>query len=142
MKFWDSSAIVPLILPELTSDALLDVYEDDRAMSAWWSSRVECASAVERRGRFQSNPPIGVRAEAHRRLGALAASWQEIQPLTEVRDRALTLLAKHDLRAGDALQLSAAIAAVNWNGAMDFVCLDDRLNDAARSEGFRIVRPR
>lgn len=86
--------------------------------------------------------PIGVRAEAHRRLGALAASWQEVQPLTEVRDRAQTLLAKHDLRAGDALQLSAAIAAVNWNGAMDFVCLDDRLNDAARSEGFRIVRPR
>ncbi|MFN8617889.1 MAG: hypothetical protein U0837_12380 [Dehalococcoidia bacterium] len=29
MRFWDSSAIVPLILPELTSDALLDVYEDE-----------------------------------------------------------------------------------------------------------------
>ena len=103
---------------------------------------MECVSAIERRGRFQSHPPIEIRTEAHRRLLALAASWLEVQPLDEVREWALVLLSKYDLRAADALQLSAAVTAVNRRGAMDFVCLDDRLIAAAHAEDFRTVHPR
>ena len=111
-------------------------------MSAWWATRVECVSAIERRGRFQSHPLIEQRVEAHRRLQALTESWQEVQPVVEVRERALRLLAIHDLRAADALQLSAAVTATNRHGAIDFVSLDDRLIEAARAEGFRVLRPR
>lgn len=64
-----------------------------------------------------------------------------MQPIPEVRDRALALLSKHDLRAADALQLSAAVTVASRQGAMDFVCLDERLCDAARSEGFRTLPP-
>lgn len=44
---------------------------------------------------------------------------------------------RHDLRAADALQLAAAFfAAEGRPPALEFVCLDDRLADAARREGF------
>jgi predicted nucleic acid-binding protein len=143
MKFWDASAVVPLLLPEFTSDALFAVYEGDEAIEVWWGTRVECASAIERRGRFQANPPVETRREAYRRLADLAASWEEVQPGDTVRSLASRLLASYDLRAADALQLAAALtAAEGRNPAFEFVCLDDRLNEAARGEGFRVIRPR
>jgi hypothetical protein len=44
------------------------------------------------------------------------------------------------LRAADALQLAGAvIAAEHEPRSMDFVCLDDRLAEAASREGFRLV---
>jgi predicted nucleic acid-binding protein len=105
VKFWDASAVVPLLLPEHTSDALLTLYEEDPAIAAWWGTRVECASAIERRGRFQANPPVETRQEAYSRLAELASSWEEVQPEEDIRARATRLLAMYDLRAADALQL-------------------------------------
>jgi hypothetical protein len=50
------------------------------------------------------------------------------------------LLRVHDLRAADALQLAAAIAAAEGQPAsLELVCLDDRLIRAAEREGFPIV---
>jgi hypothetical protein len=46
----------------------------------------------------------------------------------------------HELRAGDALQLAAAIVASDHQtSAMEFVTLDRRLADAADKEGFRVI---
>jgi hypothetical protein len=46
----------------------------------------------------------------------------------------------HPLRAGDALQLAAALVACGERPeALPFVCLDDRLRDAARREGFAVL---
>jgi hypothetical protein len=51
------------------------------------------------------------------------------------------LLRVHPLRAADSLQLAAAIVAAEGDPAtLEFVGLDDRLNDAAAREGFRVVR--
>ena len=45
----------------------------------------------------------------------------------------------HGLRAGDALQLAAALAFANHQpGSLDFVCLDQRLAEAAAREGFAV----
>jgi uncharacterized protein len=57
-----------------------------------------------------------------------------------VRARAERLLAVHGLRAGDALQLAAALL---WSrgetGAHTVVALDDRLRGAALREGFVVL---
>jgi hypothetical protein len=56
-----------------------------------------------------------------------------------VRQTAERLLQAHQLRAGDAFQLAAAIDAATGGAQLPtFVCLDDRLSDAARAEGFAI----
>jgi prevent-host-death family protein len=58
----------------------------------------------------------------------------------EVRTLASRLLLNHPLRAADALQLAAALV---WAGkaptGQRFVCLEQRLRDAARKEGFVVV---
>jgi hypothetical protein len=63
-----------------------------------------------------------------------------VEPTLALRDRAGRLLATHPLRAGDALQLAAALV---WcreaPHETPFVCLDARLRDAARAEGFAIL---
>jgi hypothetical protein len=50
------------------------------------------------------------------------------------------LLRVHPLRAADALQLAAALAAAKGDpSSLDVVCLDQRLSEAARREGFRVL---
>ena len=79
-------------------------------------------------------------------LGSLAdaaEAWHEVQPVPVVRQTAMRLLLVHDLRAGDALQLAAALTAAEGQPvALEFVTLDDRLGRAALREGFPVVQPR
>ncbi len=70
----------------------------------------------------------------------LAASWSEVQPVPLVRERAVRLLALHDLRAAAALQLAAALVwAEEQPAGRVFVCLDARLREAAWREGFTVL---
>ena len=74
------------------------------------------------------------------RLRAISEQWNEVAPGEAVRAIAQRLLRVHPLRAVDALQLAAAIVAAGRDPAsLEFVCLDDRLADAATREGFRVV---
>jgi len=64
----------------------------------------------------------------------------EISPSAAVRDRARRLLRVHSLRAGDALQLAAALVAAEGRpGTLPFVSLDDRQRRAADREGLDVV---
>src|SRR5438477_312306 len=70
----------------------------------------------------------------------LAADWTEIQPSHRVRDAAARALTLHSLSAADALQLAAGLLWADGHPAHhDFVCLDQRLQDAARAEGFQLL---
>jgi hypothetical protein len=61
--------------------------------------------------------------------------------VSEIKMTARRLLRVHPLRAADALQLAAAfVASERRPPTLEFVCLADRLNDAARREGFVIKR--
>ena len=109
VRFWDTAAVFPLLVPENSSGVVLGLVTDDPEMVIWWATRVECVSALARLQRE------GVEAST---IGAgrltledFAASWQQILPTDVIRQRAETLLWRHALRAADALQLSAAIAA-------------------------------
>ena len=38
MRFWDSSAIVPLLVLEAMSPRMYELYETDSFMFAWWGT--------------------------------------------------------------------------------------------------------
>lgn len=138
MKFWDSSAIVPLLVSESSTALVRAEYRADPVICAWWGTLVECTSAVERAGRDGAAPPAAVE-EARRSLDGLAVRWQEVEPGREVRETAVRLLREHDLRAADALQLAAAIVVAEGRPeALGFVSLDRRLVVAAAREGFPV----
>lgn len=141
MIFWDSSAIVPLIVAEPASPALVDLLQADTDMLVWWGTPVECSSAICRRER-DADLTQNQTAQAHQRLRALSESWNEVTPTNAVRAAAIRALRLHPLRAADALQLAAAIVASDHEPpSLQFLTLDDRLRIAAHREGFRIVRP-
>lgn len=136
MRFWDSSAIVPLIVAEASTDGVLAIAAEDRAMCVWWGTEIECVSALarlEREGALAESPMLA----ALGRLDLLAEAWGEVQPVAAVRGMARRLLRVHPLRAADALQLAAAVvAAEGIPASLDLVTLDERLAAAARREGF------
>lgn len=139
MKFWDASAIVPLLIAERGSPSLRAMAADDPLMVVWWATQIECSSALARLEREGLLEGRNVTA-GHKRLQQLAANWQEIDPSDELRETAARLLRVHPLRAGDALQLAAAfVAASGRPPSLDFVVLDERLATAAQKEGFSIV---
>jgi predicted nucleic acid-binding protein len=141
MRFWDSSALVPLLVEEVTTDAVLELYPADSGVFAWWASEIECASAIARLERDGALAPAAA-TEAFHRLRALAASWNLVEPGEAVREGALRLLRVHPLTAADSQQLAAAIvAAENRPSSLELVTLDERLATAAEREGFRLLRP-
>ena len=141
MRFWDSSAIVPLLVAEPTTRATQRDHRDDPELMVWWASVVECASAVARLEREGRLAATDVRISLDR-LDALAREWREVQPTEPVRRVATRLLRTQPLRAADALQLAAArVASGDDPAQLDIVTLDDRLADAARREGFRVITP-
>lgn len=137
--FWDSSALVPLLLPEESSAQLESLLGTDTKVILWWGAVLECQSAIYRRHRVSALPEWAV-SQALTRLRALAEVADSVSPTDEVRVRAGRLLALHPLHAGDALQLAAALV---WCGEQPtgetFVCLDERLRQAALREGFTLL---
>ena|SRR5688572_7121342 len=139
MKFWDASAIVPLLMTEATTRALQGIAAADTAMLVWWATQVECASAIARLERDGALEPDAV-IEAFNRLAHLADGWHEVDPSDVVREAAVRFLRVHPLRAADALQLAAAfVAAERRPSSLELVTLDDRLGAAARKEGFLLA---
>lgn len=139
MKFWDASAIVPLLVAEESTRRLQALAAKDAAMLVWWGSAVECISAL---ARLERNSALNARAMtlALQRLGQLTAGWHEVDPSDEIRETAARFLRVHPLRAADALQLAAAFAAAERRPAsLEIVTLDDRLANAARKEGFAVL---
>lgn len=140
MRFWDSSAIIPLIVSEPHRRRLLDLLGDDSVMIVWWGTPVECSSAFARRER-EDDLSVQQATTALDRLRSLSASWQEVTPSEPVRTVAQRLLRVHPLRAADALQLAAAVVASEREPAsLEFVSLDERLKVAAQREGFPVVQ--
>jgi uncharacterized protein len=136
LRFWDSSAIVPLTVAETSTDAIQATVAEDPVMCVWWATEVECVSALSRLERDGALTDAATTA-ALDRLDALAEAWNEVQATTALRGAARRLLRVHALRAADALQLAAAIvAAEGLPSSLDFLTLDERLAAAARREGF------
>ena len=136
MKFWDTSALAPLLWSEEDSTARSKELERDPIFVVWWATAVEIESALFRR---LAKGEIDELNESHARarLSALAQSWVEIQPTDAVREMAKRLIRVHGLRTADSFQLAAALVACgNQPKEQTFLSGDSILKKAASKEGF------
>lgn len=139
MRFWDSSALVPLLLYEPASGSVRSLLDEDSAILAWRLAGTEVVSALWHRRRA-GEIDEAVRVSAEMSLAVLEKVWTTVEDAAHVDRRARRLLAVHPLRAADALQLAAALVACDERpDVLAFVTLDGRLGDAARREGFDVL---
>ena len=138
MRFWDTSAIGPLLWQEKFTDQRLQELETDRLMVVWWGTLVEIESALCRRlnrDEIQADQGEQVRS----RLKVLTDAWVEIEPSYMLREMAKRLIRVHNLRSADSLQLAAALVACgNDPQGHVFLTADQVLRTAASKEGFKV----
>ena len=139
MKFWDSSALVPLLIRESSTDIVLQISNEDPEMAIWWGTETECLSALARREREKQLSRHEVTI-AERDLTNILEGALEIIPGPEVRRHARRLLMTHPLRAADAFQLAAAVVlAGDRPSQVTIVTFDQNLALCAQREGFTIM---
>jgi predicted nucleic acid-binding protein len=138
VRFWDSSAVVPILVEQQASARVAEWLDDDPALVVWTLTSIEVVSALRRLVREAGLVEESARL-AESRLGELVRSAHVVVDVEPIKARAARLLRLHPLRAFDALQLGAA---VHWaEGHPDgrgFHTLDARLALAARREGFQV----
>lgn len=142
MRFWDSSAIVPLALAEAETARARRWFDDDRHVVVWTLTRVELLSALARRRRREP-ASAGRLIQARRDLLAAWDEWTEITAVDLVRRHAERLVERYPLRAADSLQIGAALVAAHDDpGSLVFVTFDGGQAEVAEAEGFRVLGPR
>ncbi len=139
MRFWDSSALVPLHVDEAATESLRQLLREDPVVLVWMLSSVEVLSAIarlRRRSTGLEDVLNAVRREVLQRWG----QWSPVTHVEAVRRRAERLVSVHPLAAADAMQLAAALVACDDRPeTLGFVTLDKRLATAAELEGFRVT---
>src|SRR5262245_10731153 len=110
MKFWDTSALIPLVVDEPATSAARRLLDDDRDVIVWMLTSVELLSALGKLGR--AAPELadllpGVRLDAL----DLFKKWAAVTHVEGVRRRAERLVGVHPLTSADAMQLGAALLA-------------------------------
>ena len=139
MRFWDSSAIVPLLIQQPTSARADDWLAQDPVVALWTLTPVEITSALWRLVRSGQVAEEVAHAADVRSQELMAASYT-VADVDMVKGIAQRLLRVHALRAADALQLGAALL---WSGnqpqGKTLHTFDDRLALAARREGFDVL---
>jgi len=139
MKYWDASGIVPLLVRQKRTRDMERLLAEDPAMVTWWGTPIECLSAIMRLAREGGLATDDVR-DAENRLHELRNGWDEVLPGEACRRTAERMLRVHPLRAADAMQLAAALIASDHDPSrLAVVCLDERLSDAGRKEGFTLA---
>jgi len=139
VRFWDSSAIVPLVCREAQSARCRSWLRADPVIIVWSLAATEVVSALARKRR-EGKLVAGAHVHAKRRLAKLEEGWSEVTHHESVRSRARRLLETHPVSAADALHLAAALLLTEEQPARAaFVTFDDRLADAAEREGFAVL---
>jgi predicted nucleic acid-binding protein len=138
MRFWDSSALLPLVVNQPASSECDRWLEADGSIAVWTLTPVDISSAMQRLLREgHLSEPIAEAAEA--RATELMRACHVVVDVEHVKMQAQRLLRLHPLRAADALQLAAAL---EWSGGRPagriIHTLDVRLAAAAKREGFDV----
>jgi predicted nucleic acid-binding protein len=142
VRYWDASGLFPLLVNEAATEEARALVKADGIVYVWWGTPVECASGLARRLR-EGDLDADRHEEALKTLAAAMPGWKPVLPSDGVRADAMRFARLHGLRAGDALQLAAAVSwAQRAPDGLEVVCLDRRLRDAARLEGFTVLPAR
>jgi len=139
VRFWDTSALLPLVVTEPETARAERWLREDPGVLVWTLTRVELLAALARRRREE---PATARRMAGARAEVLSAweQWIEITALEPVRRHAERLVETHPLRSAAALQIAAAIVAAEGRPeSLDFVTFDRRQAEAAEREGFGVL---
>lgn len=139
MRFWDTSALVPLLVDHETSPRASGWLAEDATIALWTLTPVEVVSALRRLVRENAlEERAAQRAEV--RLDELVGTCHVVVELDAVKLLARRLLRLHALRASDALQLAAALQwAEGHPDGRAVHTLDARLGLAAQREGFVVL---
>lgn len=139
MTFWDTSALLSLLVGQSSVQQLQSVVSEDSEIIVWWGTHVELASGVcrlYREGRFDNKALSALLT----RIDEITSDADEVEPAPQVKTTAVRMLRVHNLRAADALQLAAALVCTDYDPVgVRFVCLDKRLHEAAEREGFAVI---
>ncbi|HVY61516.1 MAG TPA: PIN domain-containing protein [Planctomycetota bacterium] len=141
MRFWDSSALVPLVIEEGRSRACRDLYRADPGITAWTFAALEVLGGCCRRRREGALQDDAF-ATARARLEVAARRWRFVPDTPPIREAAARGLLTYELKTADALQLAAALVWCEGRlSGRQFVAGDDKLLAAAAAEGFTTIRP-
>ncbi|MGH7151343.1 MAG: type II toxin-antitoxin system VapC family toxin, partial [Planctomycetota bacterium] len=141
MRFWDSSAVLAVVLSEPGPLSLAPFLDGEAAGALWRLTSVEVRSALSRRVRERALEP-GAAERIWSRFLRLRTEFLVVDQIHAVAERAESLLVGHALRAADALQLAAALLVREAaEVSLEFVTLDRRLAKAAAAEGFVVLPP-
>lgn len=139
MRYWDSSALVPLHVQQPHSRAVRDLFLGDSDVMTWVLSDLEIRSALCRLS-WDGAMSTEQMADAISRFDAMWKTVSVVAMVEPAKTRAKRVLLAHPLRATGAMQLGAALtAAYDEPANLEFVTLDERLREAARREGFAVV---
>lgn len=141
MRFWDTSALLPLVVAEPGTTRAERWLREDPQVVVWTLTRVELLSALARRRREEPRAARRILA-ARREILQAWRHWSEVTAVDAVRRHAERLVESHPLKAADALQVGAALVVAEENPiAVDFVTFDHSQAEAAEREGFRVLGP-
>lgn len=135
MRFWDTSALVPLLTQQETTAAMTALFRQDRNIVAAFITPTEVTSALWRKAGVNAD----LRRLAEQRYAVLEANWTLVDDYEIVLRLAKKFAAQYELRAGDAIQLACAISAGLPPAELPFVVRDYDLATAARAEGFPVL---
>ena len=136
LAFWDSSALVKLLVEEQGSDVAAVLWDVAAEVAASRLSVPEIAAALaaaERGGRIDRARARIARAEWDRYRSALDV----VEVSAEIADHAAGLAASHPLSGADAVHLASAVAL--RGGELVVATWDRRLEAAALAEGLSVV---
>jgi predicted nucleic acid-binding protein len=140
VRFWDSSALVPLLVRQGGSPEADRWLAEDAEVVTWTSTPVEIVSALRRLVREGELAERDAR-RAEDLAEVLLERTHVVADVERVKGVAIRLLRVHGLRAADALQLAAALVwADGVPAGLVLHTHDRRLATAAEREGFE-VRP-
>ena len=125
--YFDASAILKLTLAERESLALIDyLNERDVRVATSVIAEVEVTRTLVR-----------MRVDQEERDGALRRIYL-LSLDSDVRGEA-TRIKPHQLRSLDAIHVATAMSI--GEGNLEFITYDDRMADAARAAGLKVVQP-
>jgi hypothetical protein len=137
VAYWDSSALIPLCVPQPQSIRAIALYENYEVVT-WWVTKVEMISGLtrlDRMGQISHDQFLLGKQLA----GEIEQDWIPVGSSASIAQSACALLEAHPLRAADALQLAAAFEASDRKPrGYVFVTADQRQAKAARQSGFSV----
>jgi predicted nucleic acid-binding protein len=138
MLYWDTSALFAFLINEKHSAKLRSLVQHQGSSTAYTAiiTPLEFESAIQRR---LSERTLNLREVDRARLFGVDFRKQAfLVPLDQnALDTALHLQKIYGLRPGDAIQLASARLGTDNPSRVVFLCLDEKLTEAAKREGFQ-----